>query len=374
MDPKNNRTKITGINQYFLLFNKNLNNSTMKNIFNISKIVIYNIIVLITILILFETILFSIRVFVYEKPSIGYFYKVNYFEVDGCQEMISHPFYGYVHNNNSNCNIREGFSKGPFVYYNGFNPDNRSILVLGGSTTDGYFQHVSDGYTWPYFLQKLINEKKINYNVINGGTGGYNSDQELLKLIIDAKNINSKIDYVISLNGINDIENYKHLNKKLTNKIHYFDKKLIDMFNEKIYIDQKLSKFRFLPNIIHTISYYKNKRIDLNSDFLISSFDEEYISTPASESWLFNVNAMNLVTKVIDANYKVFLQPTMGINGQIPTNEKTLDYKIYNEQMTDEYYKEINDHYDKLKKYCGQLNFATSSEVTLKHCPCHGCR
>ena len=66
---------------------------------------------------------------------------------------------------------------------------------------------------------------------------------------------------------------------------------------------------------------------------------------------------MNLVAKVIDANYKVFLQPTMGINGQIPTNEKTLDYKIYNEEMTDEYYKKINDHYDKLKKYCDQLNF-----------------
>ena len=27
-----------------------------------------------------------------------------------------------------------------------------SVLTLGGSTTDGFYQHISDGDTWPDFI------------------------------------------------------------------------------------------------------------------------------------------------------------------------------------------------------------------------------
>ncbi len=329
----------------------------MRGKFKIFNVILYNVLVFIFLIFLLETILFLTRTYFYEKPSVGFLYNTSILEVDGCQEMISHPFYGYVHNNNSDCNIREGFSKGPFVYYNTFNKKNKSILVLGGSTTDGYFQHVSDGYTWPYYLQKLIDKNKLNYNVINGGTGGYSSEQELLKLIIDAKNINSKIEYVISLNGINDTENYKALPEELINKIHFFDNSLINMFNEKVYINQSISGFRFFPNIIYSIGYFKRRNFNLKTDFLISSFDNDYKSLSGSENWLFNVSAMNQISRILNANYKVFLQPTMGIDGQIPLNEGSLDYKIYNEQMKIEYFNKINSHYNQLKGICSQLDF-----------------
>lgn len=329
----------------------------MKSKYNYVKIIFYNVLIFIILIFLIESLLFFTRTFVFKKPSVGYLFNYSKIEFDGCQEMISHPFYGYVHNNNSDCNIRDGFSKGPFVYYNEFNKKNKSILVLGGSTTDGYFKHISDGYTWPYYLQKLINENDLNYNVINGGTGGYNSDQELLKLIIDAKNINSEIEYVISLNGINDTDNYKALPEELINKIHFFDNSLINMFNEKVYINQSISGFRFFPNIFYTIGYFKSRNFNLNTDFMISSFDSDYNASLGSENWLFNVNAMNQISKIINADYKVFLQPTMGIEGQIPLNEDSPDYKIYKEQMKIEYYNKINSHYNQLKGICSQLDF-----------------
>ena len=72
--------------------------------------------IFIGLLIFLELSLYSVRKFVFKKSSVGFLYKMNNFSYDGCQDMISHPFYGYVHNFNSKCKIRGGFKKGPFVF------------------------------------------------------------------------------------------------------------------------------------------------------------------------------------------------------------------------------------------------------------------
>lgn len=71
------------------------------------------------------------------------------------------------------------------------------IIALGGSTTDPYtfFQK-----SWPEYLYELFESDKVC--VFNGGMGGYNSSQELLKLIRDV--IPLKPDMVISWSGFND--------------------------------------------------------------------------------------------------------------------------------------------------------------------------
>ena len=327
------------------------------------KLIFFNLIIFLGLLIFLELSLYSIRRFVFKKPSIGLLLKTNDFRYDGCQDMISHPFYGYVHNFNSKCKIRGGFKKGPFVYYNSYNPNNNSIVVFGGSTTDGYFNHISDGFTWPFYLQKIIDEKKLNYNVINAGVGGYNSNQELLKLIIEAKNIDTKITHILSFNGVNDIDNYKGLSKILKNKMHFYDNSLINMYDKKVYVDQTISSFKFLPNIFYTLRFISNSKINLTSDFFSSSFDEDYKEITNSDNWLFNVKIMNNISNLMNAKYTLFLQPTMGIKGQVPTNKNTSDYKIYHEQMTEDYFIEINSHYDILKKLCKDLSFCVDISI-----------
>ena len=77
-------------------------------------------------------------------------------------------------------------------------PDNFKIAILGGSTSD------SDLYwyrSWPeIFYEKYCRE---NISIFNGAMAGYNSAQELIKLMRDV--VHLKPNLLIVLNGINDI-------------------------------------------------------------------------------------------------------------------------------------------------------------------------
>jgi len=72
------------------------------------------------------------------------------------------------------------------------------ILTLGGSTTDG----VKYAHSWPEELAKIFVTHGQQGSIINGGVGGYSSNQELLKLIRDGLIFNP--DIVISYSGVND--------------------------------------------------------------------------------------------------------------------------------------------------------------------------
>lgn len=86
------------------------------------------------------------------------------------------------------------------------------ILALGGSTTDP----IQYGHSWPEELAKVIKGKGISATVINGGTGGYSTNQELLKLIRDG--IEFGPDVVISYSGINDRGKYGRLPNPMVHK------------------------------------------------------------------------------------------------------------------------------------------------------------
>jgi hypothetical protein len=143
-----------------------------------------------------------------EPKSWGYEYNKNVAITlkDDCMRMRTDLFLGHIHDHNDLCAIKDGIASGPFVYYKNSSADN-AILVLGGSTTDGFYNHFSQGNVWPLYLNKLVASKK--FFVINGGVGGYGSSKELLKLLIDGGRINANIKYVISLNGINDMPGYR---------------------------------------------------------------------------------------------------------------------------------------------------------------------
>ena len=83
--------------------------------------------------------------------------------------------------------------------------DHPIILTLGGSTTDA----VQSNHSWPEELSKLLAERGISATVVNGGTGGYSTNQELLKLVRDG--LEFKPDIVISYSGVNDRGKYSEL-------------------------------------------------------------------------------------------------------------------------------------------------------------------
>ena len=100
--------------------------------------------------------------------------------------MRTHTFYGVTHDHKSNCKIKGGYTDGPFVYYGDkINRQDNAIIILGGSTSDGFYYGYSNGNTWPYLFNQKLNESGLKYKVINAASGSHGSKQELLKLLID---------------------------------------------------------------------------------------------------------------------------------------------------------------------------------------------
>lgn len=99
-----------------------------------------------------------------------------------------------------------GYSRSTDI--NGFNhsggsiggKEDRKIICLGGSTTDYTLFGIKP---WTGFLAELFERDGINFNVLNGGVIGYNSSQELLKLIRDGLEMEPAL--VISYSGVNDL-------------------------------------------------------------------------------------------------------------------------------------------------------------------------
>lgn len=80
------------------------------------------------------------------------------------------------------------------------NATNRNLLCLGGSNTDYSMYGIT---SWPKYLSELLEMEHHDITVLNGGVTGYNSSQELLKLIREGLELHPFL--VISYSGINDM-------------------------------------------------------------------------------------------------------------------------------------------------------------------------
>ena len=89
-----------------------------------------------------------------------------------CNEQKTDVLLSHVSNHLEKCSIKGGTALGEYVVYNSSSADKPILLSLGGSTTSGFYQYISDGDTWPKLLSERIHEQ---FRVINGGNGGYSS-------------------------------------------------------------------------------------------------------------------------------------------------------------------------------------------------------
>ena len=286
---------------------------------------------------------------------------------NNCLRMITHPILSHIHEHNNNCSIKDGYAEGSFVFYNNNSINNEKIITLGGSTTDGFYQQYSNGNTYPLLLDKIFKSKGKKIDIINGGVGGYNSTQELLKLITEVSELNLKTKVLISLNGINELWGYgqKNLYSNKNNSFiiskykdsPYLSPTLYSMYVNQIWIKQtKYVLFNFLPNIQSLIIYLTSKNNFEKTKFNILTNTHSY-NLNNFERWEKNITLMYKIAQSFNVNYFTFLQPTLGIKG-VQSNPKlnTSDDEIYN-SINKDYLEELNEFYNQAKKKCKVLNF-----------------
>lgn len=284
--------------------------------------------------------------------------------------MTTSPSYGHIHDHNDKCRIKGGRANGSFVFYENENHNYESYIVtLGGSTTDGFYNHINDGYTWPFYLNQLTS-KYYNIGVINGGVGGFNSNQELKRLLYDVRKINYKKKLIISLNGINEFlfsGDKSYWEWQLKN-FPFSNANILKMLNNEEWLIQNRD-FTVLPSTLSIIQSLRGKNnVHLN---LKSNLKKALITNPIkhydeADIWYENVKLMKGIASALNAKYIVFLQPTMGlknISDEAPAG--TNDAKLLN-SINDNYVIELNKFYSKSKQYCKTLEFCFNISETVK--------
>ena len=333
-----------------------------------------NIIAVIFLLFSIETSAYLGRLLI-GKESVGWLIsgrnEKNFVLNDNCQRMLTHPFYSHTHDHGDNCEVVGGIPKGPFVFYDAPNELKQPIVVLGGSTTDGFYNHIHGGETWPLALSKIIKANKLDFSVINGGVGGYGSSQELLKLLLEIPKLSKPPKYVISLNGINDIPNYRGIKKSgfdedLENAFPFWTWVHFNLMAKERYVKQdEVLDVNYFPAALSGMKALISKFVsDDNSRSNPDKTDWEkainftgQVKSSVWQQWYYNVRMMHAISKEQGAQYYVFLQPTMGLKAnQIPVDEQSSDYELYLE-MPQDYLEMINEHFNQLRKFCNLLDY-----------------
>ena len=149
--------------------------------------------------------------------------------------LLSHvPFH------QNKCDIKDGKVmkddyRDDYVVYKYSSKNNPLLITLGGSTSTGFYQDISKGDTYPKFLAELVAKK---YFLVNGGVGGYSSNEELLKFYRDGPRFKN-LEIVISLNGINE-----YFNEPGKDNFYPFSTKtLFTMNKNQLWIDQRFKGF-----------------------------------------------------------------------------------------------------------------------------------
>jgi len=163
------------------------------------------------------------------------------------------------------------------------------ILALGGSTTDG----ARFGHSWPEDLSVILKEKGIWATVVNGGTGGYSTSQELLKLIRDG--LEFEPDIVISYSGINDRGKYS---VRFHPMVHSYQGELLESLS-------KNSQPNILPSAITLLKKLSGNN---SSDPIPFTYGVKSRLTLAQQ-YRKNMRLMKNISTLYGAEFFGFIQP-----------------------------------------------------------------
>jgi hypothetical protein len=321
------------------------------------RVLLINLLVALALILFIETSIYVARMWS-GKQSVGWLMYQQHADLDDpCKVMKTHPILSHVHDDRGQCNIKGGVARDGLVYYGDASQYGGVVVTLGGSTTDGYYQHFSNGETFPYHLNSLVHADGLT--VVNGGTGAYGSTQELLMLLTRVPLIKADIKYIVSLDGINDIYGYADTTEEIYEKSPFMTGLQYSMFANQVWIEQGKGKWTVLPNILH-LAGVRGGPADAGK---AKHKKQGNVSTGGSvktlhaQRWYANVQKMEALSRSMGAEYFVFLQPTLGLHGvQSEVDPETPDGRLY-DVLTDTYLRNLNGTYDQLRIYCAELPY-----------------
>jgi len=168
--------------------------------------------------------------------------------------------------------------------------DHPLILTLGGSTTDALTRATS----WPEELAKLLVARGLAGTVINGGVGGYSTNQELLKLIRDG--IEFGPDLVISYSGVNDRGAYGILPHPM---VHPYQRKLMSSLTRR-------GMAPIVPNTISLLRSLVNPGDDTRLTYTLGVETKRSLG----ECYARNLTLMHAVAQASGAGFLAVVQPS----------------------------------------------------------------
>ena len=271
-----------------------------------------------------------------------------------CIEMKTDVLLSHVPNTQDLCQPKEGKVVGEYVSYDVSTSEKSVILTLGGSTTSGFYQHFSNGDTYPKLLADLVKE---DYSVLNGGVGGYSTLQDLYKFIRDGSRIKN-LAFVISLNGINELPNYQGANTDRATLYPFLTRIQHQMNTDQIWIDQRMYTTyvsKLLPNIISFFSYIARNKTLHPGEIIVS--DPVMLSVDAADRWEKNITRLHRLVALEGASYMVFLQPTMGLVGlqsKAPVGSSDEELLL---SIDEQYLISLQRLYGELKNRCSKYEY-----------------
>ena len=316
---------------------------------------------------LFFTILFSIevtsgisRLLIGKKflPLLSKLQPSGFDPGHPCLRMKTDVLLDHVPDHENECIIRNGVVEGDYVSYEYASIDKPKILTLGGSTTSGFYQHISNGETYPKVLAELVSDTHF---LLNGGVGGYSSLQEFFKFARDGSRI-PQLDTVVSLNGINDIPGYQGHEAIRAHQYPFMTSIQYAMNKKQAWIDQRIvdnifesSAKNLFPNLRSLFVHLNNRRLEVEATKL--GTDTKFDAIMAADRWETNVKRLNALTELQNARYFTFLQPTMGLRG-VQSNPSAMsnDALIFR-QLDTSYINDLRMFYAELIQRCSKLSF-----------------
>jgi hypothetical protein len=326
-----------------------------------------------------------------------------------CMRFIFDLQLGYIHDQTAGCTTKNAEIIPGFVHYftKSTNAVSVPVVTLGGSTTDGFLQYTG-GYTWPYWFNEICGEKSKGAvcDVYNGGVGNFSSSRELRKLFRDVLVLNPEPKIIVSLNGENDLTNN---DGPLELKYPYYDSIQLMALDQQRF-PPTWETFEIFPNSVRALkkiltlmgySPYKNKNyevappgptyikarllqkkaMEMNTQIDSSTIARLLEVQPISkryaaalpqanflhnhaELWKRNVELMHAIAKVKGAEYLVFVQPTLGLNGQNPSLMSEDDKKMF-KTLDPSYVEDLNTVYDAMRKECKTLSYCIDITAIL---------
>lgn len=234
------------------------------------------------------------------------------------------------------------------VVHGDLKEDGIRIFTLGGSTTDA-----SDPANWPKQLHSMIATEMPKPKLMNGGTLGYSSSQEFLKLVRDV--VPLAPDVVIAMNGVNDlgyIQSVKH--SPMTHNYQWRTAEQIGLVKSK-----KIKWSVLLPN---TVRYFSQEKAPMVGQHGIMpaatgfSTGVRYAATPV-DNWHKNIRSSKAIADEFGIQYLVFLQPVLGANDKRSLGSG--DKKLMEQARLKgaDYIHDVKEFYAGASKICAQLTF-----------------